>query len=127
MVVVALFAATALAQPSASKVTATKLTTSFRQSTGDRLLLNKKMSYAGHYKAYDVGVASIAKKGKYGIFTVYLVTGTDVEAEVTDLLSDSRTGMLGTPGPGNIYWAFSRQDVRERRRTRNDAAASERG
>ena len=103
-VVLALVAATALAQPSTSSVTATQLTTAFRKSTGDKLLVNKKMSYPGHYRAYDAGVASIARKGKYGTFTVYLVTGTDVEAEVTDLLADGRTGVLGTPGPGSIYW-----------------------
>ncbi len=103
-VVLALVAATALAQPSASSVTATQLTTAFKKSTGDRLLVNKKMSYPGHYRAYDAGVATIARKGKYGTFTVYLVTGADVEAEVTDLLADGRTGVLGVPGAGSIYW-----------------------
>ena len=76
----------------------------FKKSTGDRLLVNKKMSYPGHYRAYDAGVATIARKGKYGTFTVYLVTGADVEAEVTDLLADGRTGVLGAPGAGSIYW-----------------------
>lgn len=103
-VVLALVAATAFAQPSTSSVTATKLQSSFKQSTGDKLLPNKRMSYPGHYKAYDAGVATIARKGKYGTFTVYLVTGADLEAEVTDLLADARTGMLEQPGPGNIYW-----------------------
>ena len=90
--VLALVAATALAQPSATSVTAAQLTTTFKRSTGDKLVLNRKMSYPGHYKAYDVGPVSIANKGKYGQFTVYLVTGADLEAEVTDLLADSRTG-----------------------------------
>ena len=102
--VLALVAATALAQPSATSVTAAQLTTSFKRSTGDKLVLNRKMTYPGHYKAYDVGPISIANKGKYGQFTVYLVTGADFEAEATDLLADSRTGMLGTPGAGKIYW-----------------------
>jgi hypothetical protein len=102
-VVLSLVAATALAQPSATSVTAAQLTSSFKRATGDKLVLNRKMSYTGHYKAYDVGPISIANKGKYGQFTVYLVTG-DVEAEVTDLLADSRTGMLGAPGAGKIYW-----------------------
>ena len=35
---------------------------------------------------------------------MYLATAADVEAEVTDLLSDSHTGMLGTPSAGGIYW-----------------------
>jgi hypothetical protein len=88
----------------ASGITAAQLTTRFKQATGDKLVLNNKISYPGHYKAYDVGAASIARKAKYGTFTIYLITGTDVEAEVTDLLADGHTGMLGTPGPSNIYW-----------------------
>jgi hypothetical protein len=102
-VALALVAATALAQPSATSVTAAQLTSTFKRTTGDKLVVNRKMSFPGHYKAFDVGPISIARKGKYGQFTVYLVTG-DVETEVTDLLGDSRTGMLGTPGPGGIYW-----------------------
>jgi len=93
----------AQASPSAG-ITATQLTTRFKQATGDKLLLNKKISYPGHYKAYDLGVPSIAKKGKYGTFTIYLVTGADVETVVTDLLADGHTGVLGTPGSSNIYW-----------------------
>ena len=31
-------------------------------------------------------------------------TGPDVEADVTDLLADTRTGELATPSAGNIYW-----------------------
>jgi hypothetical protein len=98
------FSATVASASSASGITAAQLTTSFKQSTGDKLVLNKKSSYAGHYKAFDVGVVTIARKGKYGTFTIYLVTGADVQAEVTDLLADARTGVLGTPGAGNIYW-----------------------
>jgi hypothetical protein len=85
-------------------VTAAQLTASFKKSTGDKLVLNKKMSYPGHYRAYDVGAVSIARKAKYGTFTVYLVTGSDLEAEVKDLLADGHTGALGTPGAANIYW-----------------------
>ena len=103
-VVVAVLAATALAQPTESSVTASELTSAFKRSTGDKLLVNRKMSYPGHYKAYDAGVATIARQGKYGTFTVYLVTGADVEAEVTSLLADGRTGVLGAPAAANIYW-----------------------
>jgi hypothetical protein len=102
-VLVVIAASVALAQAPAN-VTAAQLTASFKKSTGDRLVPNKKMSYPGHYKAYDAGAVSIARKAKYGTFTVYLVTGTDVEAEVTDLLADGHTGALGTPGAANIYW-----------------------
>jgi hypothetical protein len=96
-------ASVALAQTQ-SNVTAARLTTTFKKSTGDKLVLNKDLSYAGHFKAYDVGVPTIARKGKYGTFTIYLVTGSDVEAEVKELLADTRTGLLGTPSAGNIYW-----------------------
>ena len=89
---------------SAPTLTAAQLTTRFKQSTGDRLLVNRNMSNAGHYTAYDAGVTTIARQGKYGTFTAYLVTGADVETEVADLLADGRTGVLGTPGPGKIYW-----------------------
>jgi hypothetical protein len=89
---------------SGAGITAAQLTSGFKKATGDRLLLNTKVSYAGHYKGYDLGVPTIAKKGKYGTFTIYLVTGADVDADVEDLLSNSYTGTLDTPGPSNIYW-----------------------
>jgi hypothetical protein len=104
-ILLAFSTAVAAAQtPAPGGVTAPQLTTRFKQATGDKLVVNKNSSYAGHYKAYDVGVPTIANKGKYGTFTVYLVTGADVEAEVTDLLADGHTGVLGKPGRGNIYW-----------------------
>jgi hypothetical protein len=103
----ALTAAVAVASASStSGITAAQLTMRFKQSTGDKLVASKKSSSPGHYKAFDLGVPTIAKKGKYGTFTVYLVTGPDVEAEVTDLLADGRTGALGTPGAGSIYWEY---------------------
>jgi hypothetical protein len=102
-VVLVLVAATAFAQPSATGVTAAQLTSTFKRVNGDKLVVNRKMSYPGHYMAFDVGPISIARKAKYGQFTVYLVSG-DVEAEVEGLLGDSHTGMLGAPGPGGIYW-----------------------
>ena len=55
-------------------------------------------------KAYDLGVATAANKARWGTFTVYLVTAANADAEVGDLLSDSHTGMLGTPSAGGIYW-----------------------
>lgn len=100
----ALSATVAVAQPSATSPTAAQLKAQFKQSTGDKLVVNKKFAYPGHYAAFDAGPQSIARKGKYGTFTVYLVTGADVEAEVTDLLADAHTGVLGAPGPGKIYW-----------------------
>jgi hypothetical protein len=96
--------AVAQASPGATDTTAAQLTARFKQATGDKLVKNTKISYPGHYIAYDVGPASIARKAKYGTFTIHLVTGPDVEAEVDDLLADGHTGVLGTPGPSNIYW-----------------------
>ena len=85
-------------------VTAWQVSTRFKQATGDRLLVNKKASYPGHYTALDLGAVSIAKKARYGTVTVYVVTDPDVEAAVTDLLADGHTGVLAQPGLGNIYW-----------------------
>jgi hypothetical protein len=89
----------------AQTTTAAQLTSRFKAATGAKLVRNKQLSYAGHYTAYDLGAhPSAVNAARYGKFTVYLVTGSDVEADVTDLLADTHTGELGTPGPGNIYW-----------------------
>ena len=96
------------AQTGASAVTASQLKARFKQATGAKLLVNKNSSYPGHYVAFDLGPPSIANKARYGTFTVYLVTGPDVDAEATDLLADAHTGTLGTPAPGNIYWEFGK-------------------
>jgi hypothetical protein len=105
-IVLAFSVGAAAAQTPASGVTALQLQTGFKRITGDKLVVNRNSTYAGHYKAFDLGVPTIARKAKYGTFTVYLVTGTDVETEVKELLADSHTGMLGTPGAGSIYWEY---------------------
>jgi hypothetical protein len=92
---------TSVAAPS---TTALQLTKRFKAATGDKLVRNKQVSYAGHYVAYDLGVPTPAKKAKWGTFTVYLVTGADVEAEVTELLKNTRTGELDPMTPGGISW-----------------------
>jgi hypothetical protein len=94
----------AVVASAAPATTAVQLTTRFKQSTGEKLVVNKPGSYAGHYRAYNLGVQTIARKARWGTFTVYLVTGADVEAEATDLLADSHTGALGASSAGNIYW-----------------------
>lgn len=104
VIVLAFSVGAAAAQPSASGVTTLQLQTRFKQITGDKLVVDTRGGYPGHYKAFNVGVQTIARKAKYGTFTIYLVTGANVDAEVTELLNDSHTGTLGTPGPGNIYW-----------------------
>jgi hypothetical protein len=98
----------ALCTAAGPSLTPWQLATRFKQATGDRLVVSPRASYAGHYTALDLGVATISKKARYGTFTVYVVTGPDVEAEVTDLLADGHTGLLGTPGPGNIHWESGR-------------------
>jgi hypothetical protein len=102
----ALVALAALATSSAAAptTTASQLTKRFKATTGMKLVVNKQMSYPGHYVAYDLGAQSGTGKARFGTFTVLLVTAPDVDAQVTELLSDSHTGTLGTPGPGNIYW-----------------------
>ena len=97
----ALLTSTSVAAPT---TTATQLTKRFKAATGQKLVVSKNFSYAGHYKAYDGGIQTAALKARYGTFTVYLVTASDVEAEVRDLLSDSHSGQLGTPSAGKIYW-----------------------
>lgn len=97
----ALTTATSIAAPT---TTSTQLTKRFKAATGQKLVANKQMSYAGHYKAYDGGAQSPALRARYGTFTVYLVTTGDVETEVTDLLANSHTGQLGAPSAGKIYW-----------------------
>jgi hypothetical protein len=92
---------TSVAAPS---TTAAQLTSRFKASTGQKLVASRTLSYAGHYKAYDLGVQTAANKARWGTFTVYLVTGADVEADVTRLLASRHTGQLGAPSAGKIYW-----------------------
>ena len=96
-----------IAQASTS-LTPWQVTTRFKQATGERLVADRKSSYPGHYTALDLGTPSIADKARYGTFTVYVVAGGDVEADVTDLLADGHTGVLGAPGAGGIYWESGR-------------------
>jgi hypothetical protein len=100
----ALAALTSTASLATSTTTSTQLTTRFKAATGEKLVTNKQTSSAGHYKAYDLGIPTAFKRAKWGTITVYLVTASDVETEVTGLLADTRTGVLGTPSAGNIYW-----------------------
>ncbi len=87
-----------------TEVSTTQTVNGFRTVTGDRLLVNKRASFPGRYVALDLGTPSISTRGRYGTFTVYVVTAPDAESQVADLLADGHTGKLGTPGPGNIFW-----------------------
>ena len=93
---------------SPGSITAAQLKSGFRKGTGETLLVNRQRSFAGHYTAFDLGAQTIYRQARYGTFTVYLVSGADVEAEVTDLLSDAHTGALGRPASGNVYWESGR-------------------
>lgn len=88
----------------AAPVTASETVSRFRQLTGDRLVVNRPRSLAGRYLALDLGPASAFDRARYGTFTVYVVTAPDVERQVEDLLVDGHSGVLGTPGSGNIHW-----------------------
>jgi hypothetical protein len=103
-VAVLAFGALVTSSVASSTTTATQLTTRFKASTAEKLVRNKTQSYAGHYVAYDLGVQTVAKRARWGTFTVYLVTAADPTTDVKDLLADGRSGTLGTPTPAGIYW-----------------------
>jgi hypothetical protein len=88
----------------ATATTPKQLTTSFKRTTGQKLLVNKLKSTPGSYVAYDLGTPSISSRAKWGTFTIYVVTAADAATQVTKLLSDTHTGMLGTPTAAKIYW-----------------------
>ncbi len=94
----------AAAHAAGSAATTSQVVSRFKQLTGDKLLVNKRASFPGHYVALDLGAPSISTRARYGTFTVFVVTGADAEKEVTALLADVHTGQLGTPGAGSIYW-----------------------
>ena len=104
LLVTLVLAAAVGANAATTGVSAAQLKAGFRTATGERLLVKTPSSYAGHYVAFDLGVQTMFRKARYGTFTIYLVTGPDVDAEVGELLADAHTGALGTPGPGSIYW-----------------------
>jgi hypothetical protein len=92
------------AQAAAPKLTPFQVKMRLAKATGEKVVVSKRASYPRHYVALDFGVETFAKKARYGTFTVYVVTGSDVEAEITDLLADGHTGVLGKPGRGAIHW-----------------------
>jgi hypothetical protein len=74
----------------------------FKTATGGKLLVDRRATYPGHYTA--LGVAqSISNIGRYGRFTIYVVTSGSAEG-VNAQLADGHTGVLATPGPAIIYW-----------------------
>jgi len=74
----------------------------FAARTGARLIADRRASYPGHYAALSVP-RSISNIGRYGHFTIWVVTSGRDE-DVDALLANPHTGQLGTPGPAAIYW-----------------------
>jgi hypothetical protein len=90
------------ARSSAVALTPVQVIAKFKATTGGKLLVDRRATYPGHFTALGV-VQSISNIGRYGRFTIYVVTSGS-EDDVTQLLADGHTGVLGTPGPANIYW-----------------------
>lgn len=104
------FAVSAVAVAPASGATAlsaSQAVARFKAATGAKLLVDARASYPGHYTALTLA-PSISNQGKYGRFTLYVVAPGDVSADVRRLLADAHTGVLGQPGPSNIFWEQGR-------------------
>ena len=91
----------------ATALTASQAIARFKAATGSKLLVDARSSYPGHYTALSLS-PSITNQGKYGRFTLFVVGSADVAADVERLLADGHTGVLGAPGPSNIYWESGR-------------------
>jgi hypothetical protein len=91
----------------ATALTASQVVARFKAATGAKLLVDKPSSYAGHYTAL-VLPPSITNQGRYGRFTLYVVGPSTTAGDVAQLLADSHTGVLGTPGASTIYWESGR-------------------
>jgi hypothetical protein len=95
---------TAGASGAPSTVTVAQLKSGFKKATGQTLVVDRTISSAGHYTAFNLGVQTTTKRLRYGTFTIYLVSGSDVTTDVQRLLTDPHTGELGAPATGGIYW-----------------------
>ena len=86
----------------APTLTPSQVVARFKARTGTSLAVDKRSSYPGHHTALGVP-QSISNIGRYGRFTIWVVTSGS-EEDVVELLADAHTGQLGTPGPSVIYW-----------------------
>jgi len=91
-----------LAGAAVSEPTAGQVVARFQTLVGAKLVVDRRSTYPEHYTALGV-VQSIGNIGRYGRFTVWVVTSGS-EEDVTQLLADPHTGQLGTPGAASIYW-----------------------
>jgi hypothetical protein len=89
------------------ELSASQVVARFKAATGSRLLVDKRSSYAGHYTALALA-GSISNQGRYGRFTIYVVGPTSRAEDVSQLLADAHTGVLGAPGSSSIYWESGR-------------------
>ena len=91
----------------ATALTASQVIARFKVATGSTLIVDKRYSYPGHYTALSLS-PSISNQARYGRFTLYVVESGTLADDVQGLLADGHTGLLGTPGPANIYWESGR-------------------
>ena len=87
-----------------STVTVAQLKSGFKKATGQALVVDRERSNPGHYTAFNLGVQTMTKRARYGTFTIYLVSGSDVTGDVQGLLTNPHTGQLDPPAAGGIYW-----------------------
>jgi hypothetical protein len=91
----------------ATALTASQVVARFKAATGSTLVADARYSYPGHYVALALP-PSISNQARYGRFTIYVVAPGAVSDDINKLLADGHTGVLGTPGPSNIYWESGR-------------------
>jgi len=93
----------ALAASRPATLTQARVVSSFKRQTGTALIVDRRASYPGHYAALGVQ-QSISNVGRFGHFTIWVVTSAAPEDAIRGLLVDPHTGELGTPGAAAIYW-----------------------
>ena len=95
------------ARASSSPLTSSLVTARFKAATGAKLVADRASSYQGHYAALGLP-PSITNQARFGRFSLYVVGPATTADDVTQLLADSHTGALGTPGASQIYWEKGR-------------------
>jgi len=101
------FAVTGARASGTTSLTTSQVVDRFKAATGAKLLVDKGSSSPGHYTALSLP-PSITNQGRYGRFTLYVVGTTTTADDVTQLLADGHTGVLGTPGASGIHWESGR-------------------
>jgi hypothetical protein len=94
--------ASTAASPSTTMLTPAQLVARFKAKTKTVLVPDRRSSYPGHYAAFTLP-QSISNIGRYGRFTIWVVTSGSAE-DLVELLVDPHTGELGAPGAASIFW-----------------------